>query len=127
MKKLFFTLIALSFSGSVVLAQGNPVKLVAQVQVGCKNRIEQVTLENFTLAYENGSYRTFRAANNVAHKCGETRWIGADATITIPRNKAKMNSNGVLLSPAVNAQVRCDGKSAWINGYISCYSFYLAQ
>ncbi len=95
---------------------GPAVKMLAQVQVGCQGRVEQVTLENFTLFQNDGSYLHFRSTVQTPHKCdGKTRFIGADAVISIHRNNAKVSQSGVLLSPAVNARIRCDGRTAWLN------------
>lgn len=125
MKKLLIAFMAVA--GFAVSAEAGPVKLVTQVQVGCKNRVETITLENFTLAYSDAYWMTFRASQTVAHKCGETKWIAADGEIVVPRNQAHIGSGGILYAPAVNASVRCSGRSAWYYGSTNCVSAYLSQ
>lgn len=107
-------------------AQGTPVALLARVSVGCQGRVEQVTLRDFTLFQDSGSTLHFRSTVQIPHKCdGKTKFIGADAVISVPRRTAKVSSSGVLLSPAVNASIRCDGRTAWLNA--PCVSATLTQ
>ncbi len=125
MKKLL--LVIATITGFAMAAEAGPVKMVAQVQVGCKGRVETITVENFTLSQSDAYWLTFRASKSVAHKCGETRWIAADGEIVVPRNQAQVGPGGILYSPAVNASVRCGGRSAWYYGSSNCVSAYLTQ
>jgi len=107
-------------------AQGTPVAMLARVSVGCQGRVEQVTLRDFTLFQDSGNTLYFRSTVQVAHKCdGKTKFIGADAVIGVPRRTAKVSSAGVLLSPAINASIQCDGRTAWLNA--PCVSATLTQ
>lgn len=107
-------------------SNGTPVALLARVNVGCQGRVEQVTLRDFALFQENGSTLHFRSTVQVPHKCdGQTRFIGADAVISIRRQNAKVSPSGILLAPAVNASIRCDGRTAWLNS--PCVSATLTQ
>ena len=125
MKKLLLAFVTVA--GFAMTAEAGPVKMVAQVPVGCKGRVETVTVENFTLAYSDSYWLTFRASKNMAHKCGDTRWIAADGEIVLPRNQAHVGPGGILYSPAVNASVRCGARSGWYNGTANCVSAYLTQ
>lgn len=104
---------------------GNPVRVAAQVNVGCKGRVESVELGSFVLSEDRGGWMTFHSANQVAHKCGETRHIGAEVWITVPRHSARVSSQGILLAPAVNADVRCEGRTWWTSG--PCVGYRLFQ
>lgn len=99
----------------------SPLRMTASVAVGCKNRVENVTLPNFILSEDRGSFLVFRSSVRVPHKCGETRHIGADASIVISRKNARMDASGVLYTPAVNAQIYCEGRTWWLNS--SCMSY----
>lgn len=123
MKKIMMLVSMLLVTGIVAQAQTSPVRLVAQVDVGCKNRVEQVTIDRFVLAREQGGWMDFRGSVSISHKCGSLSFIGADAWISMRRQDVRMASDGTLLSPAVNAHVRCDGRTGWLNA--PCRNFYL--
>lgn len=104
---------------------GNPVKMVAQVNVGCKGRVDDVTLENFMLVQDSGGWMTFRASKTHQHKCGDVRSVITEASISLSRWDARVSRNGVLLAPAVNAQIQCDARTGWTAG--PCLSANLTQ
>ena len=95
-------------------AQGNALVVKTEVEVGCRGRVAPVEVTNLTLVSQSGGEMLFRGYNRVAHKCGDSKKIAATVEVSIHRSRARVNARGVLLSPAVNADVRCYGESDWI-------------
>ena len=93
---------------------GSPLQVRTEVEVGCRGRIAPVIVSNLSLVGESRGYLTFHGYNRVAHKCGDQRMISAAVEVMIHRSYANVSANGILLAPAVNAQVRCSGESDWI-------------
>lgn len=126
MRKLLMITGLIMICSSAFAQARRPVKMVAQVNVGCQGRIEQVVMENFVLFQEDAYTRHFQSSVQMPHKCdGKTKYIGAVAVISLPRKNAYVDSSGVLLSPAVNASIRCDGRTAWL--YAPCANAYLTN
>ena len=96
--------------------QGPVARLIAEVPVGCKGRVERVEVTNFVVQNSYPDQLVFRASNRVAHKCGNNGTIGADVTVSVPRWSVNVNQNGVLLGPVANASIQCAASTSWSSG-----------
>ncbi len=93
---------------------GSPLSVTANVEVGCKGRVVAMIITNLSLVNDYGSYLTFRGYKSQDHKCGDLKHIAATVEVSIQRRNARVDRNGILLAPAVNARVSCQGQSDWI-------------